>query len=64
MLDVVCHTIGFGCDYMDCHREWERMRGVDDDGVVLVRPDHFVAWRCAGPVTLLVFLSLCCRRSC
>ncbi|PVH96190.1 FAD dependent oxidoreductase [Periconia macrospinosa] len=37
--------IGFGCDYMDAYREWNKLRGVGEKGVVLVRPDHFVAWR-------------------
>jgi hypothetical protein len=40
------YTIGFHCDYMDCYREWIKVRGVDETGAVLVRPDHFVAWRC------------------
>lgn len=40
------YSIGFHCDYMDCYREWAKVRGVGEDGVVLVRPDHFVAWRC------------------
>lgn len=39
------YSIGFGCDYMDCYQDWAKVRGVDEDGVVLVRPDHFVAWR-------------------
>jgi hypothetical protein len=30
---------------MDAYRDWIKVRGVDEDGVVLVRPDHFVAWR-------------------
>ncbi len=29
---------------------WTRRREVSDRGCVLVRPDRFVAWRCAGPV--------------
>ncbi|KAK4999980.1 hypothetical protein LTR66_001068 [Elasticomyces elasticus] len=45
-LEVKGYTIGFRCDYMDCYRDWEGVRGVGDTGVVLVRPDHFVAWRC------------------
>ncbi|KAE8372129.1 FAD binding domain-containing protein [Aspergillus bertholletiae] len=44
---LVAYTIGFGCEYLDCYREWEQIRGVQEDGVVLVRPDHFVAWRYA-----------------
>lgn len=43
--EVVGHGVGFRCDYMDCYRDWQRVRGVGDAGVVLVRPDHFVAWR-------------------
>ncbi|KAF2188156.1 putative FAD dependent oxidoreductase [Zopfia rhizophila CBS 207.26] len=39
-------SIGFRCEYMDCYREWVHVRGVGETGVVLVRPDHFVAWRC------------------
>ena len=39
------YSIGYCCDYMDAYRDWIKVRGVDEDGVVLVRPDHFVAWR-------------------
>jgi hypothetical protein len=39
------YSIGYGCDYMDAYRDWVKVRGVDEDGDVLVRPDHFVAWR-------------------
>ena len=45
-LNVRGFSIGFGCDYMDCYQDWTENRGVDEDGVVLIRPDHFVAWRC------------------
>ena len=38
-------SIGFHCDYMDIYRDWKRVRGVEEHGCVLVRPDHFVAWR-------------------
>jgi aromatic ring hydroxylase-like protein len=50
--DVPVHgfSVGFHCDYMDCYRDLERVRGVGEEGVVLVRPDHFVAWRCGGMV--------------
>lgn len=44
-IDIVGYKIAFGSDYMDCYREWAKVRGVEEDGVVLVRPDHFVAWR-------------------
>lgn len=32
---------------MDCYCDWAKVRGVGEDGIVLVRsPDHSVAWRC------------------
>lgn len=45
-LQIKAYTIGFRCDYMDCYRDWFRVRGVKESGAVLVRPDHFVGWRC------------------
>ena len=32
------------------YRCMEEVRGVTDDGAVLVRPDHFVAWGCKSIV--------------
>jgi hypothetical protein len=43
--EIAAYSIGFHCDFMDCYRDWERVRGVEEEGVVLVRPDHFVVWR-------------------
>ncbi|EMD94374.1 hypothetical protein COCC4DRAFT_148593 [Bipolaris maydis ATCC 48331] len=37
--------IGFGGEYMDCYQEWHKVREVEEQGAILVRPDHFVAWR-------------------
>lgn len=45
--EIAAWSIGFHCDFMDCYRDWQRVRGVEEEGVVLVRPDHFVAWRYA-----------------
>lgn len=45
-LDLKVISIGWRQDYMDAYREWTAVRGVEDDGAVLVRPDCFVAWRC------------------
>ncbi|KAH7139930.1 putative FAD dependent oxidoreductase [Dactylonectria estremocensis] len=45
-ITINAFSVGFHCDYMDCYRDWQKVRGVGEDGVVLVRPDHFVAWRC------------------
>lgn len=39
------HTIGFRQDWEDVYFDWERLRGVEECGVVLVRPDRFIAWR-------------------
>lgn len=44
-IEINGYKIGMNSDYMDCYREWARVRGVEEDGIVLVRPDHFVAWR-------------------
>jgi hypothetical protein len=38
-------TIGYRQDYEDIYMDWARLREVDEDGAVLVRPDRFVAWR-------------------
>ena len=42
-LDV--RAVGVGCEYHDVLREWTHQREVGDDGALLVRPDHHVAWR-------------------
>lgn len=39
------YSIGFQQDYLDPYNTWATVREVDEDGAVLVRPDHFVAWR-------------------
>lgn len=37
--------IGPGLEYTDLYFDWERIRGVEEDGAVLVRPDKHVGWR-------------------
>ena len=38
----------WGGDVLDADDSWWRVRGTDDDGALLVRPDTIVAWRCRG----------------
>jgi hypothetical protein len=44
-IPIKTYGIGFGLDYIDVYRDWYKSREVEEDGVVLVRPDRFVAWR-------------------
>jgi 2,4-dichlorophenol 6-monooxygenase len=37
--------IGPGLAYDDLYYDWARVREVEEDGVLLVRPDKFIAWR-------------------
>jgi 2,4-dichlorophenol 6-monooxygenase len=41
-----CRTIIVGsADAKDLYCEWQRIREIDEDGVLLVRPDGVIAWR-------------------
>lgn len=51
MIEVRCYTIGWGQDYEDVYSDWARLREVEEDGCVLVRPDRFVAWRATTVAT-------------
>ncbi|KAK5687692.1 hypothetical protein LTS10_001832 [Elasticomyces elasticus] len=42
------YAIGPGQDWEDTYFDWNRVRGVEESGAVLARPDRFVAWRCTN----------------
>ncbi|KAI0547941.1 FAD binding domain-containing protein [Xylaria curta] len=44
-IPINTYSIGIGLDYIDVYRDWYKIREVEEDGCVLVRPDRFVAWR-------------------
>jgi hypothetical protein len=44
-VNVQCYSIGWDQDYEDVYFDWARLRQVEEDGCVLIRPDRFVAWR-------------------
>ena len=44
-IDVASYAVGYGLQYEAVYNDWYRLREVDEDGCILVRPDNFVAWR-------------------
>lgn len=44
-ISITTIVIGPGQEYTDLYFDWERIRGVEEDGAVLVRPDKHVGWR-------------------
>jgi 2,4-dichlorophenol 6-monooxygenase len=44
-IEIVCCSIGPGCDVEDPFGDWARAREIEDDGCLLVRPDMFVGFR-------------------
>ena len=46
-LEIGVTQIGIGLDYEDPYLDWKKVRGTEDNGCVLVRPDLIIGWRCA-----------------
>jgi hypothetical protein len=46
-----CYSIGMYQDYEDTYFEWARLREIDENGCILVRPDRFIGWRSKGMVS-------------
>jgi len=42
-------VIGPGREVTDLYFDWQKVRGIPEDGAILVRPDKIVAWRAQGP---------------
>jgi 2,4-dichlorophenol 6-monooxygenase len=40
-------SIGLGCDYQDHGGNWAMLRGTDEAGAIMVRPDGHIGWRAA-----------------
>ncbi len=47
-IEISAHTIGPRQRWLDFTGDWAGAREVRDSGVLLVRPDHHVAWRRDG----------------
>lgn len=44
-VEIATFSIGFRQQYEDTYYDWAKLRGIEESGCVLVRPDRFVAWR-------------------
>jgi hypothetical protein len=44
-IDLAVYAVGYGLKYEAVYGDWYRLREVEEDGCVLVRPDNFIAWR-------------------
>ncbi|XKM43255.1 hypothetical protein A4U53_036830 (plasmid) [Rhizobium ruizarguesonis] len=44
-LPIATHRIGPRQTWQDLNGDWAQAREIRDSGVLLVRPDHHVAWR-------------------
>ena len=44
-LPIDVRAVGVRCEYDDVLGDWGAVREIGDDGALLVRPDHHIAWR-------------------
>lgn len=44
-ISLMAIVIGLGQTVTDLYDDWARVREVEEDGAILVRPDRIVAWR-------------------
>jgi 2,4-dichlorophenol 6-monooxygenase len=44
-VDLASRLINRRGEMRDVYRDWARLRGIDEDGCLLVRPDAHIAWR-------------------
>jgi 2,4-dichlorophenol 6-monooxygenase len=44
-VDLAVAQVGIRCDNDDVLNTWTGIRGIADDGCLLIRPDRFIAWR-------------------
>lgn len=44
-IDLPVAQVGYRCEFDDVVGDWFRIREIEDDGVLLVRPDGHIAWR-------------------
>lgn len=44
-IELPAYAIGPGCEVLDVHGSWARVRNMDEAGCLLVRPDRHIAWR-------------------
>ncbi|MNN66072.1 2,4-dichlorophenol 6-monooxygenase [compost metagenome] len=67
-IELQVRRIGIGLDYADSYGDWARLREIEEDGCLLVRPDNHIAWRAQsgkhanGTVLVDVLKSLLDRR--
>lgn len=44
-IDIGVFGVGYGLEYEAVYNDWYRLREVEEDGCLVVRPDNFIAWR-------------------